>query len=207
MTDDRAGFANNGMLGTGLARLMTMAVLLAMPLPALAAQNKPSEPQNAKAEASQPEAAQDDENRPTIGNAADKVGNTVERIVERPLKDFNIMKTKAKPDLEAVMDDPYSLKGLRTCRQYRAEVAKMTRSLGPDVDAPAAADKSKADSRAEFALGAGEAVANTFIPGGGLIRRISGAEKRQKYALAAVYAGTVRRSYIKGLMLGKKCHR
>ena len=192
--------------GAGLTRLLTLALLLALPVQVLAQQGKPDESKQQNAPSSQPGGENADGKSGGIGDAVDKVGNSMERIVERPLKDFNIMKAKAKPDLEAVMDGPYSLTDLRTCSQYRAEIAKMTRSLGPDVDAPQAGDKSRADSRAEFALGAGEAVANSFIPGGGLIRHISGADKRQKYAAAAVYAGSLRRAYIKGLMLGKKCH-
>jgi hypothetical protein len=188
MTHDRTRLAGKY---AAPARLLASALLLAMSAPVLAVQAN---------------AAPAPENKPaTVGDAAEKVGDTVERVVERPLKDFNIMKPKRKLDLEAVMDDPYSLKGLHNCNQYRAEVAKMTRSLGPDVDAPEAGDKSLAATRAEFALGTGEAVANSFIPGGGLIRQISGAAKREKYATAAVFAGSLRRAYIKGLMHGKNC--
>ncbi len=196
MFNDAAGVSKKWRTCTGAARLLVPLLLLA-PLPALAAPNDPP--------ASQPQPDDNADKPATMGDAADKVGDSVQRIVERPLKDFNIMKAKPKPDLEAVMDDPYSLKGLRTCKQYRTEVAKMTRSLGPDVDAPEAGDKRRGDSRAEFALGAGETVANSFIPGGALIRKISGADKRQKYAQAAVFAGSLRRAYLKGLMLGKNC--
>lgn len=142
-----------------------------------------------------------------VGEAMGKVGDAAERVVQAPLKDLNIIKPKRQPVLEAVMENPYSLAGLKTCPQYRAEIAKLTDVLGPDVDSPEASAANRKESRAEFALGAGEAVASSFIPGGGLLRKISGADKRQKLAAAAVYAGTVRRSYLKGLMLGKNCRR
>ena len=156
----------------------------------------------------QVKAGADEPNRSgSVVDGLDRVGDAAERIVERPLRDLNIIKPKPQPVLEAVMASPYSMTGLRTCRQYRAEIAKLTEVLGPDVDSAVATDPDRKESPAEFALGAGEAVAVSLIPGGGLIRKISGADKRQKYAAAGVYAGSVRRAYVKGLMLGKNCRR
>ena len=76
--------------------------------------------------------------------------------------------------------------------------------LGPDVDSAAAQNQTK-QSPAEFALETGASVAGSLIPLSGLIRKISGAEARQKYANAAVYAGGLRRAYIKGLAKGRGC--
>lgn len=133
----------------------------------------------------------------------DKVGDTVENIGSKPLKDMNIIKAKVDPQIEAVMKAPYSLKGIKTCAQYKAEIAKMTSVLGPDVDSPQTQQEEK--TPAEVALSLGESAAGGILPFTGLIRRVSGAEARQKYAQAAVYAGSVRRAYLKGGARAKGC--
>lgn len=134
----------------------------------------------------------------------EKVGDTVGGIAEKPLKDLNIIKVDVDPYLEPLMAAPYSLKGLKGCKDYKAAITRLTSVLGPDVDSvQAKADKDQ--SPAEFALEAGASVAGGLIPASGLIRKISGAEARQKYANAAVYAGSVRRAYLKGLARGRGC--
>ncbi|GGI80978.1 hypothetical protein GCM10007973_16880 [Polymorphobacter multimanifer] len=138
-------------------------------------------------------------------NDGDRALDTMENIATKPLKDLNLMKKKVPPELEAMMENPYALTGLKTCRQYAAEVTKITEMVGPDVDsAEARADKKK-QTPAEFAFGATEAIAGSLIPFAGVIRFVSGAQKRERYAQAAVYAGTVRRSYIKGTARAKGC--
>lgn len=134
----------------------------------------------------------------------DKVGDTAERVAEQPLRDLNLMKAEIPAELAAISAEPYSLRGLRSCAQYAAAIAPLTRVLGPDLDS-AAARNSKGETPAEFALGAGAAVAGSFIPGGGLIRKISGAEAQQKRAAAAVLSGQVRRAYLKGTARAKGC--
>lgn len=138
-------------------------------------------------------------------NDGDRALNTMENIATKPLKDLNIMKKKVPPELEAMMEDPYSLTGLRTCRQYSAEVKKISEMVGPDVDSAEARADKKDRTPAEFAFGATEAIAGSLIPFSGVIRFVSGAQKREKFAQAAVYAGTVRRSYIKGMARAKGC--
>ena len=46
---------------------------------------------------------------------------------------------------------------------------------------------------------------NSRIPGLGLVRVITGADKAQRRVEAAVYAGNVRRSYLKGVGLVRGC--
>ena len=107
------------------------------------------------------------------------------------------------PEVERIMAAPYDLTGLRTCAQYKTAVGKLTAVLGPDVDSPQTQKSDK--SPAEVALGLGESAAGGIIPFSGVIRRLSGAEARQKYAQAAIYAGSVRRAYIKGTARAKGC--
>ncbi len=133
----------------------------------------------------------------------DKVGDTVENIGARPLKDLNIIKAKVAPEIERIMDEPYSLKGIRTCTQFKTAITRLTGVLGPDVDSPQLQKKDK--TPAEQALSLGESAAGGIIPFSGVIRRLSGAEARQKYAQAAIYAGSVRRAYLKGTARAKGC--
>lgn len=133
----------------------------------------------------------------------DKIGDTMENVATKPLKDLNIIQARVDPEIERIMEDPYSLKGIRTCAQYKAEVEKLTRVLGPDVDAPEF--KRKAKTPAEQALSLGESAAGSLIPFSGIIRRLSGAQAKQDFAKAAIYAGSMRRSYLKGNARNKGC--
>ena len=133
----------------------------------------------------------------------DKVGDTVENIGAKPLKDLNIIQDEVNPDIERIMNDPYSLKGIKTCADYKAAVARLTTALGPDVDSPEFKKKDK--TPAEQALSLGESAASSLVPFSGVIRRLSGAEAKQNYAKAAVYAGSVRRAYLKGTARAKGC--
>ncbi len=132
----------------------------------------------------------------------DKVGNTAENIATKPLKDLNLMKDEIPPEVLAVMKEPYSLKGIKGCKQYKAKIVRLTELLGPDVDSGI---KKKGQNAGEFALSAAESVAGSLIPGAGLIRKISGAEAAQKKARAAVLAGQLRRAYLKGTARAKGC--
>jgi hypothetical protein len=133
----------------------------------------------------------------------DKIGDTMENIGTKPLKDLNIINDKVDPEIERIMAAPYSLKGIKTCAHYKTAIGKLTAVLGPDVDSPEFQKKDK--SPAEQALSLGESAAGSLIPFSGVIRRLSGAEAKQNYARAAVYAGSVRRAYLKGTAHAKGC--
>ena len=133
----------------------------------------------------------------------DKIGDTVENIGTKPLKDLNIIKPEIDEGLQRIMAEPYSLTGIKTCSQYNAAIGRLTYVLGPDVDSPEFQKKSK--TPAEQALSLGESAAGSIIPFSGVIRRLSGAEAKQNYAKAVIYAGSVRRAYLKGAASAKGC--
>ena len=135
---------------------------------------------------------------------AEKVLDTGQNIVEKPLKDLNLMKDEIPPELQAIMNAPYDLKGMTTCKQYSAALAKLNEALGPDVDS-AAARNAKGESATEFTLSSAQSLAGSLIPGMGIVRKISGAEAAQKKANAAVFAGSLRRAFIKGTAKAKGC--
>ena len=137
--------------------------------------------------------------RSTAAQAADSAG----RMATQPLRDLNIVRDGIPPELAAVMDDPYSLKGLGGCPDYAREIARMTAILGPDVDSPQA--RAAKGTSTEFVLGTAESVVGGLIPGMGIVRRVSGAEAARKQAQAATLAGSLRRAFLKGRASGKGC--
>lgn len=138
-------------------------------------------------------------------NDGDRALDTMENIATRPLKDMNIIQKKVPAELEAMMEEPYSLKGIRYCRHYVAEVKKIDGMIGFDVDSAEAMAEKQKQTPAEFAFGATEALVGSLIPFSGVVRFVSGAQKRERFAAAALYAGAVRRSYLKGTARAKGC--
>jgi hypothetical protein len=135
----------------------------------------------------------------TTGQVLDSAG----RMVQQPLRDLNIVRDGIPAEIEAIMAEPYSLKGLRGCPDYAREIARLTAVLGPDVDSPEA--KASDQTSTEFVLGTAESVVSGLIPGMGIIRRVSGAQAAQRRAEAAVLAGQLRRAFLKGRASGRNC--
>ncbi|WP_156255782.1 hypothetical protein [Sandarakinorhabdus oryzae] len=137
---------------------------------------------------------------PDKGNAGDSLG----RAATRPLRDLNLMRPKIAPDLAEIMANPYDIRALRTCRALNTEANRMTMLVGPDVDDPALAD-AKGRTPAEKVLDTAEGITGSLIPGQGIIRELTGANRAARHAAAARLAGQLRRSYIKGAMKARGC--
>lgn len=107
------------------------------------------------------------------------------------------------PKLLAIQSDPYSLAGLGKCAAIVKEVSELNEVLGADVNEQV--DKDRAKKREETAGRVAGTVAGGVIPFRGLIGEVTGANaERRRYALA-VYAGTVRRGFLKGVGLERGC--
>jgi hypothetical protein len=110
---------------------------------------------------------------------------------------------EAPAKLLAIQGDPYSLAGLGKCSAIIKEVTELNDVLGPDVNEQV--DKDRAKKREETAGRVAGTVAGGIIPFRGLIGEVTGANaERRRYALA-VYAGTVRRGFLKGVGLERGC--
>lgn len=107
------------------------------------------------------------------------------------------------PKLLAVQADPYSLAGLGKCSAIIREVGELDAVLGPDVNQ--AVDKSRAKKREETAGRVAGSVAGSVIPFRGLIGEVTGANAERRRYAEAVYAGTVRRGFLKGVGLERGC--
>lgn len=110
---------------------------------------------------------------------------------------------EAPAKLVAIQENPYSLAGLGKCSGIIREITELNEVLGPDVNEQV--DKDRAKKREETAGRVAGTVAGGIIPFRGLIGEVTGANaERRRYALA-VYAGTVRRGFLKGVGLERGC--
>lgn len=138
---------------------------------------------------------------PVVVQAAGPQDDSVGKAVTQPLRDVRIADKKIPPVLQLAASAPYSSVNTRSCAAIAGEVRRLNAALGTDVDAPG---QPKGEGSALAAVAARAAV-NTLIPGLGIVRVITGADKQQRRVEAAVYAGSTRRAYLKGIGLARGC--
>lgn len=129
--------------------------------------------------------------------AQDSIG----RVITQPLRDTRLETKTIPPALQRAAAAPYSATNTNSCTAILAEVRRLDAALGPDVDATR---RAKGEGSAVAAVAA-RTVVNSLIPGLGIVRVITGADKEQRRAEAAVYAGSTRRAYLKGIGRMKRC--
>lgn len=105
--------------------------------------------------------------------------------------------------LKDIQDDPYSLGGMRNCSALIAEVRELNDVLGPDVNEKV--NKSLAKKREETAGRVAGSAVGSIIPFGGIIGEVTGANAERRRYNTAVYAGTVRRGFLKGVGRERGC--
>jgi hypothetical protein len=123
-------------------------------------------------------------------------------IISQPVRDVGIAKTTIPPVLVAAAKDPYSLRGLKTCRQLSAAVKELNAVLGPDFESGPHAPENRTVKLAEAG---GSAVVNSLIPFRGLVREVSGAAPAERSLNAAVDAGLARRGFLRGVHRRQGC--
>jgi hypothetical protein len=126
-----------------------------------------------------------------------------EEVVTQPVEDIGIDKKDIPENLIAIQDKPYSLVGIKTCTQIRSAIGDMDAVLGEDLDAPY--EQTRDDKRKDTAGRVGGLIVNSIIPFRRVIREISGAAAQERRYNAAVYAGVVRRSFLKGIGQQRGC--
>lgn len=127
-----------------------------------------------------------------------------------PLNDLNLIRTRIPPVLLDARKRPYVIPAEAGCEDLLAHVKELDAVLGPDFDAPVSeADpglvEQGADLAKDAAIGALRSTSESIVPFRGWVRRLSGAERHSQEVAAAIIAGTVRRAFIKGLMVAKPC--
>lgn len=124
----------------------------------------------------------------------------VEGAMSRPLTDLGIVRAAIPEALKSAVVAPYAAADPTSCPALSAEIARLDEVLGPDLDS----ERAKADGMAsEMLLGAFQSALD--IPYRGVLRRLTGAEKRDRARTAAVLAGMVRRAWLKGLAHNAGC--
>lgn len=127
--------------------------------------------------------------------------STIEETGDKITEPFDGKEVPQK--LKDIQDDPYSLSGLGRCAAIIAEVRELNEVLGPDVNEKV--DKSLAKKREETAGRVAGSTIGSIIPFGGLIGEVTGANAERRRYNRAVYAGTVRRGFLKGVGLQRGC--
>ena len=121
-------------------------------------------------------------------------------VVTKPLSDFNIKKDEIPNILVSARQDPYSMTGLKKCPAIATEVSKLDAVLGDDIDV------ARDDGNSTIKMGnIAKSLVGSLIPFGGVIREISGANAQQRKWQEAIYAGSVRRAYLKGMGEQRGC--
>jgi hypothetical protein len=123
-------------------------------------------------------------------------------IGTQPARDVGVMKREIPPILDKAREDPYSLKGLKTCKQLAAEVTDLNLVLGPDYKVGNEVRENKAGKLAEAG---GKSVINAIIPFRGVVRELTGAAPADRRLNAALDAGYARRGFLRGVHAKQGC--
>lgn len=120
-------------------------------------------------------------------------------VVTTPATDLNLRKGEIPPVLLAAEADPYSLSAMRNCRQIADAVRQLDAVLGDDIDIAQAPNRKVSPGKVA------QSVVGSFIPFRGIIREISGANEQERRLQSAIYGGTARRSFLRGVGLQRGC--
>lgn len=129
---------------------------------------------------------------------------SLEGAVTSPLRDLNLIKTKIPPILVQAVDNPYARSGQRSCVTLRKEISDLSEVLGDDFD-DRSPEREAEDGDEKAAYGVVASVVSDIIPMRSWIRKLSGAERRDRKVQEAIAAGIARRSYLKGVGQARGC--
>jgi hypothetical protein len=124
---------------------------------------------------------------------------TVRDIATTPIRDLNLSRDEIPAALQQAAVATYVTDGLTGCAQIGAAIAELDEILGPDFDISQA-------ERDNISVGrmARSAVAS-LIPFRGIVRELTGAADHQRQFEEAIFAGAVRRGFLKGLGQQRGC--
>jgi len=122
-----------------------------------------------------------------------------------PLEDLGLRKREIPDMLKMLSENPYTPPQTLHCDEIKKEMADLNVLLGADIDTPKV---SLSDEDEMLETGTNllhDAVVNVVrsqtdvIPFRSIVRRLTGANKHEKAVEKAVYAGKLRRAYLRGL--------
>lgn len=129
-------------------------------------------------------------------------GRATTEIVSQPARDLGMSKTEIPPVLVKAHADPYSLTGIKTCKQIGAAIQELNGPLGPDFTTGPVQQEGRAG---KLMAAGGRAVVNTIIPFRGVVREITGAAPAERRYQEAVDAGIARRGFLRGVYYKQAC--
>ena len=147
---------------------------------------------------------------PDTAKGAAKEGVQLQKAVEAPLADLNLVQEKIPVVLEAAVKAPYALPSRRDCAALADEVRVLDGALGADLDTPPTVANPGLIERGSNMVGdtandALQGAAQSVVPFRGWVRKLDGAERHSKEVAAAIAAGSVRRAFLKGVGQTRGC--
>lgn len=139
----------------------------------------------------------------TAQTAVDPSNMRITDIVLQPLTELNLRHPRIALILASAQVSPYTLDKLDSCSKITDEVFALDGALGADIDT---AERTPVATR--FANGAGRIARSmimSFVPFHSVVREVSGASARQHTYERALYAGSARRAFLKGVGEERGC--
>ncbi len=130
------------------------------------------------------------------------VGRSAGKIASQPVRDVGVARTDIPPVLQDASDAPYSMKGIKSCRDISNAFHALTDVIGPDFKAGEVKKENRAGKLAEAG---GKTIVNSLIPFRGLVREVTGAAPAQRRLERAITAGYARRGFLRGMHQVRKC--
>lgn len=130
--------------------------------------------------------------------------------VTTPLSDLNIVRASIPSILKKAQEGAYALPTDHSCKALAQEIEELDSVLGADIDAPST-DKTPSliergtEATGDVAVNAVRRTTESIIPFRGWIRKLSGAERYAREVSASITAGSLRRSFLKGLRQAYGC--
>lgn len=142
---------------------------------------------------------------PAIAQTAVAPANVrAEDVAMSPLSDLNVRKKNVPVVLDMAMAKPYDLAGIKSCKGLTTAIMDLDVALGDDIDV-ATGEKTDMETVGNSAGAIAKSVLGSFIPFRGVVRELSGANAQEKLWDRALYAGTARRAFLKGMGEQRGC--
>lgn len=123
--------------------------------------------------------------------------------IQQPFRDVSLMRENPPEVLLRAAAEPYRLAPISGCLEIRSEVASLDSVLGPDIDTPSVDGKASGNDAISLVTDTIGGILS--LPFRWVIRRVSGAEQRERDLANAILAGMVRRGYLKGVLRSMDC--
>jgi len=157
-----------------------------------------------------PEASRDPAPAADASESQSNIGTQFTQAATAPLSDLNLVNAEIPAVLAAARKRPYAPPADATCAGLAAEVTALDALLGPDLDTQSSPSNPGLIERgvtevSSAAIGAVRGSAQSIVPYRSWVRKLSGAERYSKEVVAAIAAGSIRRSFLKGVGHASGC--